>query len=197
MKKLKIVSVASELDPYFKTGGLADVTRSLPKSLYRLGNEVIIIVPFYKRAIDRNKHKLEKIYNDVKLYIDKKKISSLCQYKDLNREISIKEKEQNKKLVDYYTGLIQFRRTTTELRHADPTDFKFQGLSETALGYVIRDRIAVYMNGDPKKSVSTELPEGQWKLIVNRDEINLNGINEISGTITIPPTSGMVLKRIN
>ena len=107
------------------------------------------------------------------------------------------EKEQNKELVDYYTGLIQFRRATTELRHADPTDFKFQGLSETALGYVIRDRIAVYMNGDPKKSVSTELPEGQWKLIVNRDEINLNGINEISGTITIPPTSGMVLKRIN
>jgi hypothetical protein len=53
------------------------------------------------------------------------------------------------------------------------------------------------MNGDPKKSVSTELPEGQWKLIVNRDEINLDGINEISGTITIPPTSGMVLKRIN
>lgn len=107
------------------------------------------------------------------------------------------EKEQNKELVDYYTGLIQFRRATTELRHANPTDFKFQGLSETALGYVIRDRIAVYMNADPKKSVSTELPEGQWKLIVNRDEINLDGINEISGTITIPPTSGMVLKRIN
>ena len=64
--------------------------------------------------------------------------------------VSWLEKEQNKELVDYYTGLIQLRRSTSEFRHANPKDFKFQGLSETALGYVIRDRIAVYMNGDPK-----------------------------------------------
>lgn len=71
MKKYKIVSVSSEVDPYSKTGGLADVARSLPKSLYRLGHEVIIITPFYKKVIDRKKHKLEKIYSDVKLRIDK------------------------------------------------------------------------------------------------------------------------------
>ena len=58
---MKIVSVSSELDPYFRTGGLADVARSLPKSLHRLNNEVIIIIPFYKKVIDRDKYKLDKI----------------------------------------------------------------------------------------------------------------------------------------
>jgi starch synthase len=46
MKVLKIVSIASEVHPYPKTGGLGDVARSLPKSLHR-GYEVIIITPFY------------------------------------------------------------------------------------------------------------------------------------------------------
>jgi len=66
-KKLKIVSIASEVDPYSKTGGLGDVARSLPKSLTRLGNKVIIITPFYKKFIDRKAHKLEKIYRDIVL----------------------------------------------------------------------------------------------------------------------------------
>ncbi|RJR08764.1 glycogen synthase [Candidatus Parcubacteria bacterium] len=70
-KNLKIVSISSEVEPYSKTGGLGDVARSLPKSLFRLGHEVIIITPFYKRVIDRETHKLERIYSDVSLYIDK------------------------------------------------------------------------------------------------------------------------------
>ncbi len=71
VKKYKIVSVTPEIDPYSKTGGLGDVSRSLPKSLHRLGHDVIVVTPFYKRAIDRKKHKLERIYTDVKLRIDK------------------------------------------------------------------------------------------------------------------------------
>ncbi len=71
MKQFKIVSISSEVDPYSKTGGLADVARSLPKSLHRLGHNVIMITPLYKKVIDREKYKLEKIYSDVKLIIDK------------------------------------------------------------------------------------------------------------------------------
>jgi len=70
-KKLKIVSIASEIDPFSKTGGLADVARALPKALFRLGHEVIIITPFYKKVIDVDKYHLEKIYSDVRLRIDK------------------------------------------------------------------------------------------------------------------------------
>lgn len=80
-KKLKIVSIASEVDPYSKTGGLADVARSLPKSLFRLGHEVIIITPFYKKSIDREKHQLEKIYSDVNLQIDKNNEVKVAYYR--------------------------------------------------------------------------------------------------------------------
>ncbi len=72
MKALKIVSISSEVDPYSRTGGLADVARSLPKSLHRLGHRVIIITPFYGKVVDRSKHKLEKIYSDVKIKMDDK-----------------------------------------------------------------------------------------------------------------------------
>jgi hypothetical protein len=61
--------------------------------------------------------------------------------------------------------------------------------------FIARNRIAVYINGDKTKSVETDLPEGHWKMLLDRDEINLNGINEISGKIIIPPTSGMIFSK--
>jgi starch synthase len=81
MRKLKIVSISSEVDPYTKTGGLADVARSLPKSLHRLGHEVIIITPFYGKVIDIVKYKLEEIYKDVNLYIDAKNQFKVSYYR--------------------------------------------------------------------------------------------------------------------
>jgi len=81
MRKYKIVSISSEVDPYSRTGGLADVARSLPKSLHRLGNEVIIITPFYGKVIDREKYKLEAIYRDVVLKIDKKNELKVSYYR--------------------------------------------------------------------------------------------------------------------
>ena len=65
------------------------------------------------------------------------------------------------------------------------------------MGYVIRDRIAVYINGENSTAVETDLPEGKWQLIVNNEEVNLNGMLTVSGEITIPPTSGLILKRVN
>jgi hypothetical protein len=62
---------------------------------------------------------------------------------------------------------------------------------------VIRNRIAVYINGENSTAVETDLPEGKWQLIVNNEEVNLNGIRQVSGKISIPPTSGIVLQRIN
>lgn len=76
MKKYKIASIASEVAPFSKTGGLGDVTRSLPKSLKRLGHEVIVITPFYKQLIDEKKLGLKKVYSDVSVYMkDSKEIT--------------------------------------------------------------------------------------------------------------------------
>ena len=49
---MKIAFVASEVYPFIKTGGLADVAYALPKELVKLGHEVAVILPFYKQIPD-------------------------------------------------------------------------------------------------------------------------------------------------
>jgi len=51
---MKILFVASEVAPLAKTGGLADVTGSLPKELRRMGHDVRIILPFYQTVAEEN-----------------------------------------------------------------------------------------------------------------------------------------------
>lgn len=70
LKKLKIVHITAEVSPFSKTGGLSDVTRSLPKALFRLGHNVSIITPLYSKIIDKEKFNLKLIYKDVKIVID-------------------------------------------------------------------------------------------------------------------------------
>jgi starch synthase len=67
---LKIASVSSEVKPYSKSGGLADVASSLPKALKKQGHEVIIITPFYFPHIDPIKYNLKKIMDGVDIHID-------------------------------------------------------------------------------------------------------------------------------
>lgn len=55
---LKVVHVASEVHPFTKTGGLADVARSLPKALARLGHSVTVITPLYG-SLDYHEHGLK------------------------------------------------------------------------------------------------------------------------------------------
>jgi len=47
MKKLNIMIAASEVVPYAKSGGLADVVGVLPKALRALGHNVIVVMPRY------------------------------------------------------------------------------------------------------------------------------------------------------
>lgn len=44
---MKITFVASEITPFAKTGGLADVAGALPHALYALGHDVRLFMPFY------------------------------------------------------------------------------------------------------------------------------------------------------
>ncbi|MFN7171004.1 MAG: glycogen synthase, partial [Candidatus Omnitrophota bacterium] len=47
-KRLKVLYVSSEVEPFAKTGGLADVAGSLPVALEKLGVDVRVVMPHYK-----------------------------------------------------------------------------------------------------------------------------------------------------
>ncbi|HWP81877.1 MAG TPA: glycogen synthase GlgA [Bacteroidota bacterium] len=59
-KPLNILFVSSEVEPFAKTGGLADVSSALPKAIKELGHEVRIMMPRY-RFISERKFKLHDI----------------------------------------------------------------------------------------------------------------------------------------
>ncbi|HNW82905.1 MAG TPA: glycogen synthase GlgA [bacterium] len=65
---MKIAFIASECDPFVKTGGLADVVSSLPKALKELGHEVIIILPLYN-SIRRKNFKIEPFFDSMGVWM--------------------------------------------------------------------------------------------------------------------------------
>ncbi|MBS4028149.1 MAG: glycogen synthase GlgA [Ignavibacteriales bacterium] len=52
---MNILFVSSEVEPFSKTGGLADVSGALPKALQALGHDVRVVTPQY-RNVDVKKH---------------------------------------------------------------------------------------------------------------------------------------------
>jgi len=47
---MRVLLAASEVYPFSKTGGLADMTAGLTKALARLGHEAVVVSPFYRCA---------------------------------------------------------------------------------------------------------------------------------------------------
>lgn len=62
---MKIVMIASESRPLCKTGGLADVIYSLSKELAVKGEEVFIVLPFYKGIKNNGRHSFKKVCSFV------------------------------------------------------------------------------------------------------------------------------------
>jgi len=70
-----IVSVASEVAPFAKTGGLGDVTGSLPLALRKLGHQVLTFLPRY-RCIDIQKNKLSVVIDQLQVPLGKEKVTA-------------------------------------------------------------------------------------------------------------------------
>ncbi|MCD4692876.1 MAG: glycogen/starch synthase, partial [Calditrichales bacterium] len=60
MKQFKILFLASEVEPFAKAGGLADVTGALPKALKGLNQEIRLMIPKYK-FINERKYVLREV----------------------------------------------------------------------------------------------------------------------------------------
>ncbi|MDP3445561.1 MAG: glycogen/starch synthase, partial [Ignavibacteria bacterium] len=74
-KQLKILFATSEVVPFIKTGGLADVSSALPQRLQEMGHQVRIIVPKYG-AIDERKFKIHEVVRlkDIPIKIGDKEV---------------------------------------------------------------------------------------------------------------------------
>ena len=58
---MNVVYVASEVFPFFKTGGLADVMYSLPRKMSRIGHDVSVIMPKYSQISQIYTRKMEHV----------------------------------------------------------------------------------------------------------------------------------------
>ncbi|MBU0671708.1 MAG: glycogen synthase GlgA [Candidatus Margulisbacteria bacterium] len=61
---MKILIVSSEVVPFAKTGGLADVAGALPKALKELGHDIRVFMPRYKK-VDPQKYGLRKMSEEI------------------------------------------------------------------------------------------------------------------------------------
>ncbi|MCX5748972.1 MAG: glycogen synthase GlgA [Candidatus Saganbacteria bacterium] len=69
---MKILVVSSEMAPFSKTGGLADVIGALPKSLKKIGHDVRVIIPKYKMT-DKGGFITHPLMKDISVEIGQKK----------------------------------------------------------------------------------------------------------------------------
>src|SRR4030067_54566 len=74
-RRYKILFVSSEVMPFVKTGGLADVSSALPQYLSDMGHEVRIVLPKYG-AIDQRKFKIHEVVRlkDIQIKIGDKDV---------------------------------------------------------------------------------------------------------------------------
>jgi ADP-glucose type glycogen/starch synthase len=64
--RLKVLVATSELTPFAKSGGVADVAASLSKELRGLGHDVRVVMPRY-RQVDIGKHGLKPVIRDLQV----------------------------------------------------------------------------------------------------------------------------------
>src|SRR6056297_791659 len=58
---MKILFVSSEVAPFAKTGGLADVAGSLPQAIKDKGHDIRVVMPEYKQIAAKYKDQFEHV----------------------------------------------------------------------------------------------------------------------------------------
>lgn len=75
---MNILLVSSEVVPFAKTGGLADVAGALPRALKELGHDVRVAMPHY-RSVKEKSFPIETLFNEVIVYFDSPHTGSVSQ----------------------------------------------------------------------------------------------------------------------
>ena len=73
---MKVVFLTSEMYPFAKVGGLADVAGSLPPELKKAGAEIHVFMPFWSRSIDPSKFEIADTGVSVRVKIGGEELGS-------------------------------------------------------------------------------------------------------------------------
>ena len=116
----------------------------------------------------------------------------------------LNEKEYQK-VVDYYKGLIAFRKEHAALRMTTAEETKanitaLTGLDDNVMAFKINggvngevaDNIFVIFNANETET-EIELPEGKWNVYINGEKAGTEVLKTVKGSVTVKPISAMVL----
>lgn len=78
---MKVLIASSEIVPFAKTGGLADVTGALPKALRRIGVEADCVLPLY-RAVDRDRFRMTQAGPPVRVPVGRRMETGIVEETD-------------------------------------------------------------------------------------------------------------------
>jgi len=105
--------------------------------------------------------------------------------------------KKNIDLVNYYKGLSMLRMRYRAFRWANESDFTWIKAKNNykAIGWKINKggQFIVLVNGSKNQPATFTLPAGRWRVLVNGKTASAKGRK--SGSITVPATTGMVLKK--
>ncbi len=87
-RSLKIVYATSEVQPYAKSGGLADVSSALPGALRRLGHDIRIFLPKYK-SVESTKQPIRPLGLEINVPVGINKIRATLSEGKLDNQVPI------------------------------------------------------------------------------------------------------------
>ena len=141
--------------------------------------------------------------------LDKENIYESNSYKSPDSVNSIKWKQKKKyaDVVEYYKGLIAFRKEHSALRMIEPgaieTNLQFLDVPKNVVAFTITkpdeqeslQEICVIFNASRKEEM-VDIPTGRWSVYVNREKAGTKPLDTIEGgSIKVPSIGAIVLGR--
>ena len=121
-KKLRIAHIASEVEPFSKSGGLANVMNALPKAHADLGHDVLIITPFYEKAIDAKVHGIVPFGGTEFIEMTNENFQEVSYYKGMLGEVPV-----------YFVANKNFFGTSNDLYGAENENARYMFFDVAAL----------------------------------------------------------------
>lgn len=106
--------------------------------------------------------------------------------------------EVNIDLLNYYKGLIHFRKNHKAFSYAKPENYIFTEsiYSPFIISCELTFQNQTYffvLNADQVLKAHIELPRGKWEILIDDKNSFMNSVNLIEAEISVPPISGIVL----